>query len=152
MNKKIHDIVNVISAIFITAVLIFIFLNTDLLGRVFVSFFLAIALLSDVWLALSILGKNEYLPTINIIMILIFLAYWFTFLAFASYWAIINESYSLFIVIVQIVMIYYGGNLFRTSGLLPREFFIMLMISFSVIPIDFIRKMIYRKFNFKVEI
>ena len=59
---------------------------------------------------------------------------------------------TLFIVIVQIVMIYYGGNLFRTSGLLPREFFIMLMISFSVIPIDFIRKMIYRKFNFKVEI
>ena len=59
---------------------------------------------------------------------------------------------TLFIVIVQIVMIYYGGNLFRTSGLLPQEFFIMLMISFSVIPIDFLRKMIYQKFNFKVEI
>ena len=105
MNKKIHDIVNVISAIFITAILIFIFFNTDLLGKVFVSFFLAIALLSDVWLALSILGKNEYLPMINIIMILIFLAYWFTFLAFASYWAIINESYSLFIAIVPFAII-----------------------------------------------
>ncbi len=118
MNKKIHDIVNVISAIFITAILIFIFFNTDLLGKVFVSFFLAIALLSDVWLALSILGKNEYLPMINIIMILIFLAYWFTFLAFASYWAIINESYSLFIVIVPFAII---GFMLGYSKILKKK-------------------------------
>ena len=105
MNKKIQDIVNVISAIFITAILIFIFLNTDLLGKIFVSFFLAYALVADVWVVFSILGKNEFLPIISIIMLLIFLAYWFTFLAFASYWAIINESYSLFIVIVPFAII-----------------------------------------------
>lgn len=105
MNKKIHDIVNVISAIFITAILIFIFFNTDLLGKVFVSFFLAIALVADVWVVFSILGKNEFLPMINIIMLLIFLVYWFAFLAFGSYWAIIHESYSLFIVIVPFAII-----------------------------------------------
>ncbi len=50
----------------------------------------------------------------------------------------------LFIVAVQIILIYYGGNLFRTTGLSFREFQIMILIAFSVIPIDFIRKIYLR--------
>ena len=51
----------------------------------------------------------------------------------------------LFITIVQISLIYYGGNLFRTYGLNFIEFEIMTTISFLVIPIDFIRKIYLRK-------
>ncbi len=52
---------------------------------------------------------------------------------------------TLFITIVQIEMIYYGGNLFRTSGLLFKEFLIMISIAFTVIPVDLIRKILYQK-------
>ncbi len=50
-----------------------------------------------------------------------------------------------FIVIVQILLIYYGGNLFRTLGLSLLEFQIMFLLSMTVIPIDFIRKYVLRK-------
>ena len=46
----------------------------------------------------------------------------------------------LFIIVVQIILIYYGGSLFRTTGLTFKEFEIMILIAFSVIPVDFIRK------------
>ena len=52
----------------------------------------------------------------------------------------------LFIIIVQIILIYYGGALFRTTGLTFKEFQIMILIAFSVIPVDFIRK-IYLRIN-----
>jgi len=51
----------------------------------------------------------------------------------------------LFIFIVQITLIYYGGNLFRTYGLNIKEFIIMTLISIIVIPIDTIRKIYLRK-------
>ena len=38
-----------------------------------------------------------------------------------------------FIVLVQIVLIYYGGNLFRTSGLTFKELEVMIIFAFSVI-------------------
>jgi len=50
-----------------------------------------------------------------------------------------------FIAIVQILLIYFGGSLFRTVGLNFIEFEIMLLVALSVIPIDFIRKLILRK-------
>ncbi len=50
-----------------------------------------------------------------------------------------------FIAIIQIIMIYYGGNIFRTSGLNFKEFQIMIMLSFSVIPVDWIRKMYLKR-------
>ncbi len=50
----------------------------------------------------------------------------------------------LFIVIVQILLIYYGGNLFRTTSLSLKEIEIMLICAFSVIPVELIRK-IYLK-------
>ena len=49
-----------------------------------------------------------------------------------------------FIVLVQILLIYYGGNLFRTVGLNFKEFQIMILLAFSVIPIDWIRKIYLR--------
>lgn len=54
-----------------------------------------------------------------------------------------------FIVIVQIILIYYGGNLFRTSGLTFKEFEIMILLSLTVIPVDWIRKLILRKKGIK---
>lgn len=55
----------------------------------------------------------------------------------------------LLIVIVQILLIYYGGTIFRTSGLSLFEFEIMILFAFSVIPFDFIRKLILKKNNIK---
>lgn len=51
----------------------------------------------------------------------------------------------LFIAIVQIILIYYGGNVFRTTGLTFYEFEFMILIAFSIIPFDFIRKLILKK-------
>lgn len=51
----------------------------------------------------------------------------------------------LFIAIVQVILIYFGGTLFRTTGLSIYEFEIMLILAFSIIPFDFIRKIILKK-------
>ena len=51
----------------------------------------------------------------------------------------------IFIIIVQIYLIYHGGEVFRTYGLTTSEFEIMILISMLVIPIDFIRKIYLRK-------
>lgn len=50
-----------------------------------------------------------------------------------------------FITIVQILLIYYGGNLFRTYGLTLKELIITILLAFTVIPIDWIRKLYLRK-------
>lgn len=50
-----------------------------------------------------------------------------------------------FITIVQILMMYYGGSMFRTVPLSLYEFIIMLLLSFTVIPIDIVRKMVLKK-------
>ncbi len=44
------------------------------------------------------------------------------------------------IVTVQIILIYFGGELFRTIGLSFKEFNFMLLLSLTVIPFDWIRK------------
>lgn len=51
----------------------------------------------------------------------------------------------LFIVIVQLYLIYHGGDLFRTYGLTGKELFLVLILSFSVIPIDILRKIYIRR-------
>jgi magnesium-transporting ATPase (P-type) len=50
-----------------------------------------------------------------------------------------------FIVIVQLILIYYGGSLFRTAGLTFIELQIIILLSFSVVPVDCIRKIILKK-------
>lgn len=49
-----------------------------------------------------------------------------------------------FVICMQIFLIYKGGDLFRTSGLTINEFMIMLMFSLTVIPVDFMRKIILK--------
>ena len=54
-----------------------------------------------------------------------------------------------FIIIVQIVLIYFGGNLFRTVGLNLLEFELMILLSSLVIPFDLLRKILLRKKGLK---
>ncbi len=51
-----------------------------------------------------------------------------------------------FIIVVQIFLIYYGGDLFRTAGLTLRELEIMILLAFTVVPFDWLRK-IYLRFH-----
>ncbi len=51
----------------------------------------------------------------------------------------------LFIVMVQILLIYYGGTLFRTYGLTFSELITTLLLAFTVIPVDWMRKLYLRK-------
>ena len=46
----------------------------------------------------------------------------------------------LFITIVQLILIYFGGELFRTAGLTISELEIMILIAATVIPVDWLRK------------
>lgn len=57
-----------------------------------------------------------------------------------------------FIFLTQIYLIYHGGDLFRTYGLTAREFIIVLLLAISVIPFDFIRKIITKKKNKSITI
>ena len=56
------------------------------------------------------------------------------------------------VAIIQIAMIYYGGSLFRTTGLTIKEFIIMLLISLTVIPFDIIRKIIFKRNNKNINV
>ena len=51
----------------------------------------------------------------------------------------------LFILFVQVNLIYFGGSLFRTFGLTVCEFIVTLMFSVTVIPVDWMRKLYLRK-------
>lgn len=52
---------------------------------------------------------------------------------------------TLFIIFVQLYLIYFGGHLFRTTGLSFLELEIMIILAFTVVPVDFIRKIFLRK-------
>ncbi len=58
----------------------------------------------------------------------------------------------IFIIIVQIILIYNGNNLFRTYGLKIQEFIIVTLLSLIIIPIDFVRKIILKKNNVLIKI
>ena len=58
----------------------------------------------------------------------------------------------LFIFIVQIYIIYHGGNLFRTYGLTIKEFIIVFIIALTVFPVDWLRKCILKRKKIKIEI
>ena len=51
----------------------------------------------------------------------------------------------IFIICIQVLLIYYGGEFFRTTGLSVCEFFIMLCLASSVLVIDLIRKIILKR-------
>ncbi len=52
-----------------------------------------------------------------------------------------------FIVITQLLLIYYGGSVFRTTSLSFKELQVMIVMAFLVIPIDWTRKIILKKKN-----
>lgn len=54
-----------------------------------------------------------------------------------------------FIIVVQIYLIYHGGDLFRTYGLTACEFFIVFVLAATVFPIDFLRKIYLRRHHLK---
>lgn len=54
-----------------------------------------------------------------------------------------------FILLVQVYLIYHGGELFRTYGLTAKEFFIVFALALTVFPVDFIRKIFLRKHHLK---
>ena len=47
--------------------------------------------------------------------------------------------------IVQLYLIYFGGNLFRSYGLNIKELLLVFILSILIIPIDILRKLILRK-------
>ena len=49
------------------------------------------------------------------------------------------------ITMVQIYLIYYGGDLFRTYGLTVKELLFVILLSLSVIPFDWLRKILISK-------
>lgn len=49
-----------------------------------------------------------------------------------------------FIIIVQLILIYFGGTVFRTTGLSFMELQIVLLLAFTVIPVDMARKIFIR--------
>lgn len=51
----------------------------------------------------------------------------------------------LFIASVQLILIYKGGVVFRAFGLTPFELTFVIFLAFTVIPIDFLRKIILKK-------
>lgn len=51
------------------------------------------------------------------------------------------------IFVVQIYIIYFGGDLFRTYGLTFKELLFVFIISLSIFPVDYIRKRILKKKN-----
>ena len=48
---------------------------------------------------------------------------------------------TIFIIIVQLYLIYYGGDLFRAYGLSIKELGITILLSATVIPVDWLRKL-----------
>ena len=54
-----------------------------------------------------------------------------------------------FILAVQILLIYFGGSLFRTAGLTFRELEIMIVLALTVVPVDWFRK-IYLRYRGKI--
>ncbi len=57
-----------------------------------------------------------------------------------------------FIIIAQIFLIYNGNDLFRTYGMTAFELLFVVALAFTVIPIDFLRKVILKKKGIKIEI
>lgn len=47
--------------------------------------------------------------------------------------------------IVQLFLIYFGGNIFRTYGLLFKELIFVILLAFTVIPLDLFRKLMFKK-------
>ncbi len=61
-------------------------------------------------------------------------------------------SIFMFIIIVQIFLIYNGHELFRTYGMTILELIFVVALAFTVVPMEFLRKIILKKKGLKIEI
>ena len=57
-----------------------------------------------------------------------------------------------FIFVVQIYLIYYGGDVFRTYGLTLKELLLSLFLALTVFPVDFLRKYLLKKKKIKLRV
>lgn len=57
-----------------------------------------------------------------------------------GFWKVI-----LLIVVVQVVMTYYGGDILRCYGLNLSEWFVVLLLAVTIIPVDIVRKFLMKK-------
>ena len=48
------------------------------------------------------------------------------------------------IVVIQVIMIYFGGVILRSFGLTAREWVVVLSLSVLIIPVDMIRKLVVK--------
>ncbi len=48
-----------------------------------------------------------------------------------------------FVIAIQLIIIYFGGAIFRTTGLMCSQLQFVILLAFTVIPVDFIRKSAY---------
>ena len=55
-----------------------------------------------------------------------------------------------FVFLMQIYLIYRGGEVFRTNGLSLYEFIVMFIISLIVVPIDFVRKLLLKRNGYEL--
>ncbi len=51
------------------------------------------------------------------------------------------------VVMVQLLMIYLGGSVFRTAGLTFQELALVLSLAFTVIPVDMLRKILIKYYK-----
>lgn len=58
----------------------------------------------------------------------------------------------IFIIIVQISIVYSGINIFDTEPISLKEMSLVLLLSSSIIPMDFIRKLILKKINSNISL
>lgn len=64
-----------------------------------------------------------------------------------------NKIFLVIIILVafiQIILIYHGGDLFRTTGLSFGELLFVILLSLIVIPIDWLRKYIFKKRHYQI--
>lgn len=126
-------------------------LFTGIYSAVLCVLFLKLSLFSSMF---RVSSDNRYLMT-AFFGLFIFISLFNAFNARTSRVNLLSNIYKnkafifiiLFIVVVQVFLIYYGGSLFRTFGLTLKEFLFMLLIAFSVIPVDMFRKIVLKKYG-----
>ena len=58
----------------------------------------------------------------------------------------------IFVALVQLILIYFGGDLFRTAGLTLKELELIILLSMTVVPVDWLRKVYLKKQGYIKEI
>ena len=49
-----------------------------------------------------------------------------------------------FISVIQVIMIYFGGTVFRTMPLTAKELLFVILLAFTVVPFEMVRRIFYK--------